>query len=60
MAEYLLPAALGLGAFALMLGALSARCAIGRHAWRVRGPAVQCLRCGRRQSLYPLLMRTKR
>ena len=58
--EAILPAALGLAAFALMLGALSFRCTIGRHAWRVRGPAVQCLRCGRRQSLYPLLMRTKR
>jgi len=60
MAEYFLPAALGLAVAALMLGALSFRCTIGRHAWRVRGPAVQCLRCGRRQSLYPLLMRTKR
>ena len=57
---YLLPAALGLAVAALMLGALSFRCTIGRHAWRVHGPAVQCLRCGRRQSLYPLLMRTKR
>jgi hypothetical protein len=60
MTAYLLPAALGLAAFALMLGALSFRCALGRHAWRVCGPAVRCERCGRRTNLYPLLMRTKR
>lgn len=54
MTAYLLPAALGLAAFALMLGALSARCALGFHAWRVRGPAVQCARCSRRVPLYPM------
>lgn len=50
----LLPAALGLAAFALMLGLTSLRCLLGRHAWRARGPAVQCLRCSRRVPLYPM------
>lgn len=51
---YLLPAALGLAVAALMLGATSLRCAIGRHAWVQRGPVMQCARCSRRVPLYPM------
>lgn len=56
VAEYLLPAALGLAAVALLLG----RCRIGLHAWRERGATIRCARCSRWVPRYSLHTKGRR
>lgn len=56
MTAYLLPAALGLAAVALLLG----RCRIGLHAWRERGATIRCARCSRWVPRYSLHTKGRR